>query len=47
MYSNLKKELIDRDTNELKVGLSDYFIWHDNYDARMVTKNELDGVKGP
>ncbi|MBL3644297.1 hypothetical protein JMN23_18235 [Bacillus sp. RHFB] len=28
-----------------RVGLSDYFIWDDNYDKRIVANNELDGIK--
>ncbi|MFD6207912.1 hypothetical protein, partial [Peribacillus sp. NPDC060253] len=27
---------IYRDINKPRVGLSDYFIWHDNYDKRIV-----------
>jgi len=37
---------IYRDINKPRVGLSDYFIWDDNYDKRIVANNELDGIKG-
>ncbi|CAH0135994.1 hypothetical protein SRABI80_00277 [Peribacillus frigoritolerans] len=36
---------IYRDINKPRVGLSDYFIWHDNYDKRIVANNELDEIK--
>ncbi|MDQ0880788.1 hypothetical protein QFZ73_001799 [Peribacillus sp. V2I11] len=37
---------IYHDINKPRVGLSDYFIWDDNYDKRIVANNELDGIKG-
>jgi hypothetical protein len=37
---------IYRDINKPRVGLSEYFIWDDNYDKRIVANNELDGIKG-
>ncbi|MED3908468.1 hypothetical protein P4597_04610 [Peribacillus simplex] len=36
---------IYREIYKPRVGLSDYFIWDDNYDKRMVANNELDGIK--
>ncbi|MFS0761925.1 MULTISPECIES: hypothetical protein [Peribacillus] len=36
---------IYHDINKPRVGLSDYFIWDDNYDKRIVANNELDGIK--
>lgn len=36
---------IYREIDKPRVGLSDYFIWDDNYDKRIVANNELDGIK--
>lgn len=40
-----KLEEIYTKINQPRVGLSDYFIWRDNYEERIKVNNELDAIK--
>ncbi|MBM7608878.1 hypothetical protein JOD29_002144 [Lysinibacillus composti] len=43
LFSKLKE--IYANINQPRVGLSDYFIWKDDYDERIEVNNDLDTIK--
>lgn len=43
LFSKLKE--IYKNINQPRVGLSDYFIWRDNYEERVKVNNGLDTIK--
>ncbi|MFJ8234994.1 hypothetical protein ACIQ34_04505 [Ureibacillus sp. NPDC094379] len=43
LFSKLKE--IYTNINQPRVGLSDYFIWKDDYDERLEVNNDLDTIK--